>query len=279
MKKRIHSFLIFSAAVCFLLISACQKKERPELSADYPKDPPNPGGTLKFYTAFEGTEVDSMRANFGTPKNVTYATGINGKALKGGTGVYIEYPSANEASKTMTSFSVSFWMNTTKHDGGAQNVFMIPRKNDFWGNMFCLIEGGPTSNQRGDSMLIKFHFAGNWVELLNNNRLPNMFGSWKHLVFTYDAGTSKFNVYLDGAKRNLPASITDRTKNGAPLGSNFEFIEAEKFIIGGFQQNLGSPWNAPETWMLNFGGLLDQFRIYSKALNDAEVNELYIGKK
>jgi hypothetical protein len=39
-----------------------------------------------------------------------------------------------------------------------------------------------------------------------------------------------------------------------------------KFIIGGFQQRLGAPWVAPDGWMLNYTGLMDEFRIYNAAL-------------
>lgn len=253
-----------------MMVLSCQKEERPALG-DYPKDPDNPGGILKLYMAFEDTELDSIRAGFGTPKNITYDQGIHGKALKGATDGWIEYPSPSLASD-LKSFTVSFWINTSKHDGGAQNVFMIPNTGDFWGNMFMLIEGnnGPT-----DSMLIKFHFAGQWIEFLNENRLPNMYGAWRHLVFTYDTGTSKFYAYLDGAKLNLPPSMTDRQLNGAPLGDNFSFKNVSKFIIGGYQQHLGSPWSTPEAWMLNYTGLLDQFRVYGVALSDAEISELH----
>ncbi len=258
-----------------LLALSCQKEERPPLG-DYPKDPDNPGGVLKLYMAFEDTELDSIRAVFGNPKNIAYDAGINGKALKGATGGWVEYPSPSLAAD-LKSFSVSLWINTAKHDGGAQNVFMIPNTGDFWGNMFMLIEGN--NNPADNTMLIKFHFAGQWVEYTGANRLPDMYGAWKHLVFTYDTESSKFNVFLDGTKLNMPESITDRKVGGNPLGSNFSFKNVSKFIIGGFQQHLGAPWGTPDAWMLNYNGLLDQFRIYGKALTDAEVSVLFTGKQ
>jgi hypothetical protein len=48
-----------------------------------------------------------------------------------------------------------------------------------------------------------------------------------------------------------------------------------KFIIGGYQQHLGAPWGAPDGWMLNYTGLMDEFRIYNAALTDNEVVALY----
>ena len=268
--KRFSKYQVYLLALVLIGVG-CQKMDRPELG-NYAKDPANPGGTLKLYMAFDGNELDSMRAMFGTPKNTTYVAGINGQALKGASGGFVTYPSPGGAA-SMTSFSVSLWINTTKHDGGAQNVFMIPNTGDFWGNMFMLIEGNNSATD--NTMLVKFHFGGQWVEFLNANRLPDMYGAWKHLVFTYDAATSKFSAYLNGVKRTLPASMSDRTLNGAPLGTNFTFKNVSKFIVNGFQQHLGAPWSAPDAWMLNYTGLLDQFRIYSKALSDAEIMELF----
>lgn len=261
------------------LAMSCQKMDRPPFG-DYKKDPAGAGGDLKLYMAFDGTEVDSIRAMFGTPKNVTYVDGINGKALKGATNGWVEYPSPSIASN-LKAFSYSMWLKTEKHDGGAQNVFMIANSTDFWGNVFMLIEGNnsPTDN----SMLIKFHFGdqnpgGQWVEFTNANRLPDMYGAWKHLVFTYDPGTSKFNTYLNGAKLNMPASITDRKSGANPLGSSFTYSGISKFVIGAFQQHVGIKSPA-DSWMLPYTGLLDQFRIYGKALTDAEVTALYTSKQ
>jgi hypothetical protein len=34
-------------------------------------------------------------------------------------------------------------------------------------------------------------------------------------------------------------------------------------------------WNAPEVWMLNYTGLMDEFRVYNIALTENEVVALY----
>ena len=79
--------------ICLLAIiagTACQKMDRPGMP-NFPKDPDNPGGILKFYTAFENTEVDSIRANFGTQVNGSFENGITGKAYKGSANSYIKF--------------------------------------------------------------------------------------------------------------------------------------------------------------------------------------------
>ena len=35
------------------------------------------------------------------------------------------------------------------------------------------------------------------------------------------------------------------------------------------------PWGTPDGWMLNYTGLMDEFRIYDSALEDNEVSALY----
>ena len=257
-------------------LTSCQKMERPEMVI-IPDDTARMNGPLQRYFAFENSTLDSIHYVEGAPTGITYDTGINGRAYKGSASGKIEYPSAGKLAE-MGSFTVSFWMNTQKHTGGAQNVFMLPNTEDFWGNMFLLIEGNdsPTDN----SMLMKFNFAGQWIEFTGNNgmnRIPDMYGKWKHVVFSYDGKTSVFSAYIDGAKLSLPADIANRKKDGAPLGP-VKFQNVSKFVIGGFQQHIGIKGPA-DGWMLHYTGMLDQFRVYTKALTDAEVTALYVGKK
>jgi hypothetical protein len=47
-----------------------------------------------------------------------------------------------------------------------------------------------------------------------------------------------------------------------------------KFIIGG-SATLRSSLGCPDGWMLNYTGLMDEFRIYNAALSDNEVVALY----
>ena len=227
--------------------------------------------SLAAHWAFEGGVTDSVASFTGTNTNGTFTAGRKGQAYKGGTNASVVYPTPGASITALQSFTTTMWINTQKHDGGAQCVFMLPRTSDFWGNMFLLIEGNNTAS---DSMLVKFHFAGQWAELTGTNRLPNMYGAWKHLAFSYNATTSKFNVYLNGVKVALPASFTDRKNGTNPLG-NISFVDVSKFTIGAYQQHLGTPWSAADSWMLKYTGLLDEFRIYKKALADGDINSLY----
>jgi hypothetical protein len=264
-------FILFSFSTLLLVVSSCQKMDRPGLEGSKP-DPAGAGVDLKLYMAMDGSNVDSIRAMRGTNKNgITFVPGKTGSALKGADNGYIEYPSPSLA-KDVKSFSVSMWLNTQKHTDGAECVFMMPRSNDFWGNMFMLIEGNGSATD--NTMQVKFHFAGQWMDYNGTSRIPDMYGAWKHLVFTYNTSTSKFEIYKNGVKLGMPASMTDRKSGANPLGSNFNFVNIDKFLVGGYQQNIGYGGSV-QSWMKSYRGLLDQFRVYGKALSDAEVSALY----
>lgn len=268
--------LFLSFAGCLWIIgglTSCQKFTTPPMDFKT-EDTAALNGPLVTYFAFEDGSLDSVSSTKAASSNVTYVDGINGKAYKGASNATITVPAAGRLAD-LKSFTVSLWINTQKHTGGAQSVFMLTNTSDFWGNMFMLIEGngGPT-----DSMQIKFNFDGQWLDWGGTNRWANMYGHWVHLAFTYDAQTSKVAVYRDGQKITLPAGWEDRKSGGNPLGE-LTLTNASKFVIGAFQQHLGAPFGNPDSWMLRYTGLLDQFRIYNIVLSDTEIAELFNKKQ
>lgn len=262
-------FLLTLIASSFV---SCQKMERPPMNI-IPDDTARLNGPLQLFLAFEDSPLDSIHDVEGSVAGVTFVDGHKGKAYKGSSTGQIQFGNAGKLA-SMTSFTVAFWMNTEKHGGGAQSIFMLPRTSDFWGNLFAMIEGNEDADD--NSMLLKFNFAGNWVEFSGNNgveRLPDMYGKWRHLAFSYDENTSKFAAYLDGQAIDLPAAVTDRKKDDAPLGP-LAFQDASQFVIGAFQQHIGVG-NDPDAWMLHYTGMLDEFKVYTKALTAEEIGNLY----
>jgi hypothetical protein len=275
--EKIYFMAVLAATT--LACWSCQNFEEPEMVIISDDDPAF-NGPLQRYWAFENTATDSILGSRGVSTNVSYAAGVRGQAYKGSTTSQIEYASAGKLA-SMESFSVSFWFNTAKHTGGAQCLFMLPNTEDFWGNLFFMIEGNDSPTD--STMIAKFNFAGQWVEFTQKdnanglNRWPNAYNQWKHVVFTYDAATSKLSAYLDGRKLPLAESVSDRKKDGQPLGA-LGLKNVSKFVIGGYQQHIGI--RAPaDAWMLHYTGLLDQLRIYTVAITETDVATLYNEKK
>lgn len=236
--------------------------------------------------SFDGNISDSKNGiTDGVGTNVTYGAGVKGEAYQGSSTSFIAYNNVSSAVINLKSISVSMWIKTNPHTGGAQSLFMLPKKTDFWGNIFTLIEGtGPST-----TMLMKNHiqkdvtpsipWAGQFIEHGGTNVLNNMFDKWKHVVWTYNGLSSTYSIYIDGQKLDLPASISKRYASDPLTGGvgygELANSEVSKFIIGGYQQHLGMPWGNPDGWMLNYTGLMDEFRIYDSALEDNEVAALY----
>ena len=286
--------------IIVLSLSACSKFES---GSDFtPGDPPPVAGgyvnsaeiapnNLVAYFPFDGNFNDSIGSVTGGHEAgaMSFVEGRKGMAYQGASDAYIVYDEPG-AIKNLTSFTVAFWINTQKHTGGAQGVWMLSREGNFWGNFFVLIEGSDRSNNK---MQLKLHFekpsvqnAEHWIDPGDKWWPDDMYGAWRHVVYTYDETTSKVARYISGNPTALPdnptgdgGDIVNRKATGdatagTPLGP-LQFQDATKFVIGAYQNMLGSPYNAPEPWMLNYTGKLDEFRIYNRALDAQEVSALY----
>jgi hypothetical protein len=288
-----NAIIVFTTLLTMSVVfTRCTK---PELDDDYVKGDPPPvaGGyvnsneiaptSLVAHFAFEGNVNDAKGAvTGGTASGTTsFVPGRKGQAYQGSTNGFIAYSNPGPIA-ALTSFTVSLWINTAKHDGGAQGVFTLAKQDgSFWGNFFMTIEGNNTSDNR---MFMKLHFEKNtatnieqWIEPSGDFRPTDMYNAWRHVVWTYDATTSKAGLYISGQKMALPTGAEDRKADaaGTPLGA-LNFKNATKFVIGAFQNQLGAPFNAPESWMLPYTGKLDEFRIYNKALSAQEISALNI---
>jgi hypothetical protein len=297
MKKNKYVFL-FASVIASQFFVSCNEDSIDKVNAPIPYE--SIGGyessddvaasNLISKLSFDGNIADSKSGlTGGVGTNVTFDTGIKGQAYKGSASSFIAYNTVSNSVIDLKNITVSMWINTNPHTGGAQSLFMLPKTSDFWGNIFSMIEGtGPA-----ETMLVKNHlqkdvtpsipWSGQWLVHDGANVLPGMFGTWKHLVWTYNASSSTYSMYVDGAKLELPEELskryTDNPDSGGVGYGTLANSDVSKFVIGGFQQHLGAPWNAPESWMLNYTGLMDEFRMYDIALNDNEVKALYLLEK
>lgn len=242
-----------------------------------------PANLVAHFT-FDGNVADVKNAVTGgtTSGTTSFVPGLKGQAYKGSSNGFISYSTPGPIA-TLASFTISMWINTSRHDGGAQGLFMLAKQDgSFWGNFFLMIEGQNPAN--AEEMFMKLHFEKNtapfvehWLEPNGTFRAADMYNAWRHIAWSYDAATSKVTWFINGQKKALPTGADTRTAdgNGTPLGA-LNFKNPTKFVIGGFQGHLGAPFNSPESWMLNYTGMLDEFRVYNKALSEIEVSAIQV---
>jgi len=282
MKKITISLFVLGAIALF---SGCQKNTRPALG-DYPKDANPPGGPLKFYVAMDGSTsdnlrnaVDSIKANFPAANPFTTIDGVSGKGLQGVDQAALKYVAANDFS-TVTSFTISFWEKNGVPGGGKpQFLFSLP-SHDYWHQsaVFALMDhdgAGSTSSMATFKMAVQDH----WFEFTpSSGQMPGnlLNNQWHHMVIVYDETTSKMTYYVDGQKvTGLAPSQTDFNDGSNPHGP-LHFTNTYNFVLGGWNKHANLGNGAPtDDWIQSWQGGLDQFRLYGKALNDAEVTALY----
>lgn len=267
-------------------VLSCDKIVHPGLGT-YPKDANQPGGPLKFYTAFDGINADSIRANYASVDSSTsYVTGASGQAIQfnpvlGSTGTdsvysFLQYASANDFASTATSFTVSFWLScplTKKDNINADGILALSSTSNFWGNI--TVYADHTTGGHSDSMDLKFHFANgsgdNWdfAGYTGAARWPHMYdGNWHQVVFSYDATAKTATLYRDGVQ------FDQKTNEVIAFDGN-----ASNLVLGGFEQaaNIQGSYSA-NTWMNSWPGALDNVKFYAEALSASDVAAAYGAK-
>ncbi len=261
-----------------LFITSCQKLDRPQLKELILDPPPPPYSPLKSFWSFDGTIRDTGQfRQETTSKNTTFVTGINGQAVQIGADGYVLISSLNDSLKTPGSFSLAFWMNGVGPvQGGAQGLFAISNKTQFWGNLELFLE----NLDNGAEAYLKIHMlngraADGIGEQWNEVKIPNALNKWTHIAVTYDASNSQLSVYADGAPTTLYQKVLDGGNYGAVT-----YKDVNGMVLGSFafQTDPSLTNHGPEGWAKSFNGALDQFRFYNVPLTASQVNELFTSK-
>lgn len=281
MKNNLKTILSV-ALVAFMAIS-CQKMDKPELG-NYPVDANPPNGPLKFYVAFDGTTanplmnaVDSIRANFPSDNPFTTVDGVKGKGVTGVNQKFIKYPSFNSWASS-SSFTISIWYKKdgqTKNNNGTNGpeylLSMRAVNNFHWSNAvgFVFLEGNNTA------CAVKTMFVSNtgdaWFTWEGGQSIAGLCdNNWHHLVLTYDETTSQVKLYIDGVQN---PNVKTWGGHGA---LNLATSKISEFRIGAGP----STSYASDDWLAcTFKGSLDQLRMYSTVLTQAEIQALFTAKQ
>lgn len=294
---RIILYCLASMIVFSGVIISCQKLHRPELGEILLDPDPPPYNALKSHWQFENNTSDEGESKLtGTSKNISYVPGISGQAIKIGADGYlllkavgdtVKYPNEFvglpvDTLKSLGSFTLSFWMNGVGPvQGGAQGVFAISHKTQFWGNLEIFLENHSNAADPSE-VFLKVHMfnagvaSGNGEEW-NEPKIPGILNKWSHIAITYDAATSQFSIFGNG---QVVPTHNKKVLAGGNYGK-IKFNEFNGMVLGNFAFQTAPPLtnHGPETWAKAFNGALDQFRLYNRALSAAEITDLFNTKK
>ena len=230
------------AAAPGVLLGGCATRSRGDSDGD------STASSLMAHWKFDGSlkdEKGNYTGVFSTGRPV-FEPGRLGQALRlNGIDQYVTIPHSEDFNFP-GSFSISAWFKAESFEKGWAPV--ISKGDGSWRLQ---------RDQYNNTMCLDFTLASNQevrqavsTELADDN-------TWHHLVGLYDASASSIRIYFDG--RMDGENHVDGRVNPS----------VQPVAIG---ENLN-----PHPMKRNFKGVIDDIRIYTRALRGAEVSKLYQG--
>lgn len=229
---------------------------------------------LVAYWPMDGNGNEKKSGATATAKNASFVSGLKGQAASLAAG-YFSYGEI-AALNGLPNATVSAWVNVKNNGSAPSCFFSLTRPNEWAGNVNLMAETGwrkATSDTLVLKGLVVTKVNGNdsWQDSRNEpskggDQVPKLAGNWAHVVMTWDGATSMFKIYANGVKISNPE--WEQRGTTGPLN----FTTPTKAIIGAWGTNISG---TPEGWQIPMTGLVDEVRVYNKALSDADISALY----
>lgn len=277
-KINVALFIIMLSVV--MMTTSC-KKDEPDPNAGKTDPSTIATANLIAYFPFDGNATESIASLTPTVQTgVTYVAGRRGQAYQGADLAHLLYtlPAASKM-KSLKSFSIGLWIKSPLVTGDPEPIFFQIGKSDdlMWGNLTLALN---RLNATADSLQFKAFFLKTGVEWSGQNvafvNKSFIINKWMHMIFEYDAATSKYKIFKDGVQVVTNTGVEDRKTGPAPAGvplGDLNFANADKINIGAWRAK--TEGTATDAWMGWFKGNLDELRVYDKALTNDEVLALY----
>jgi hypothetical protein len=282
--KKINLFSGIAVAALFLGMSFTSCKSNDTVTDPYAgKTNPSTIAAANLVAYFP---LESATGAITTGAGVTYSkisgagafvTGRRGNAYKGSnTAGYLEFNvAATNLFKDLSEFTYAAWIKTPAPTGGAASAFSVNGGDANMGNFNLVIE----SQSNADSLALKPYLRNSTTVWQGQDlwtfKKTNSTDKWIHVVSSYNKTTSVMALYVNGVKVNSGIKYGGPvpTVGTQPLLGALTFVDMTKFYIGAWGKlALGT---ATDSWMVYYPGMIDEIRIYNKALTDAEVLALY----
>ena len=217
---------------------------------------------LVAYYPFNGDANDaSGNGNHGTEHgNITYVQGIVGKALKlNGTDSYIRV--ANPSQKFGQQYTITGWILTQGRGGALVKKYTwgAPGGGRGFGPSFTT-ESGSGTGFIGSTLFANPLFNEGWYP----SKYPKytiQIGELTYITTVYDKGNIK--IYINGA-----VEAEKDLQQGDTLNNPYDILIGTYFSHNG--KRIVASWTHR-----TFDGLIDELRIYNRALTDVEIQSLY----
>ncbi len=271
-------YAVIALLITGMVLTSCEKEE-----PDPYEGKTNPStiaaANLVAYFPFE-SETASIEKGTGIMYNkkagaASFAVGRRGNAYKGSTSqAYLEYDVAStNLFKNLTEFTMGAWVKTPPADGAAI-IFRLNGGDGFMGNLVFMLEGGSNA----DSLDIKgylFNSASEWKgQDIRKAHRSFLSDRWVHVAYSYNKTTSTMTLYANGLPVATSVRYSGPEVGGVqpPLGALTFGTDMSKILIGAWAQQVAG---SGDGWMKYFPGMIDELRIYDKALTDIEIKALY----
>lgn len=277
---KISKFKLFACiVVAVAALSSCTKPDR---SDDFPHGdvPPTAGGftassqiasaNLVAYWGFNGDIKDSISGTTGINKGMTFISGLKGQALQGAAAANKAYATAtpSDAVKNLKAYTISLWVNTPQNVG-ATGLVSIGHTTEFWANVNIFLDNAAAGTARFKTLFRNNNNTpANYQADNGVQDLTTAFNNWTNYIVTYDTSgvvRSYVNGSLLATKTGVPKPVVAQFSNVGPVVFGaLHFMTIPSSTSGATDQ----PWAG------YLSGLLDEVRIYNRALTPIEISAL-----
>lgn len=208
----------------------------------------------------------------------TFPAGRRGNCYQGANGGFAEFDlAASNPFINMDEFTIATWVKSAPV--GASAMLSLNGGDANMGGLDLIVENGSNA----DSLNIKGYLysdSGEWKgQDIVLHKPPFATNRWFHLVYSYNKATSAMSLWANGVFVGESVRYSGPDPDGEdgaqeqPLLGALKLVNMTKFYIGAWAKQVETA--APDDWMSYYAGMLDEMRIYNKALSEVEIKDLY----